>query len=172
MIFAHFPRLACCSHPLSSLGDALLGKYGAVVAYVENSPEVSPPSEVSELPDGITLEKLPRQLCQHIIGTSPKNDDQYLVTFIFFPHIRNESPQNWEDRRIRRWQGNDIAGAGVCSESRLQCRRDLGFGGLESESVSPPRMWGIPRIVNLPTLSKLSSSIFLFSLMSWGRKYS
>lgn len=53
------------------MGDTFLGKYGAVVAYTESpAPPAEPESsEPTELPEGVTLDKLPRQLCQHIIGT-------------------------------------------------------------------------------------------------------
>jgi len=45
-----------------------LGKYGAVVAYIEDGCSKGLVEEKSELPEGITLEKLPKQLCQHVIG--------------------------------------------------------------------------------------------------------
>ena len=58
----HF-RFAYCTHPLTATGEVLVGKYGAIVAYEDN------PDNRIELPEGIELEKLPKQLCQHIIGT-------------------------------------------------------------------------------------------------------
>nr|CAG4648915.1 EOG090X0EI4 [Polyphemus pediculus] len=62
-------KLACSSHPAQSHGEVLLGKYGAVLAY-EEVPAENESGE--ELPEGVTLEKLPKQLCQHIIGMNPK----------------------------------------------------------------------------------------------------
>lgn len=46
------------------LGESFLGKYAAVFAYEECPPSVETP----ELTEIIDLEKLPKQLCQHIIG--------------------------------------------------------------------------------------------------------
>ena len=42
----------------------MLGKYGAVVAYevINSAPENV------ELPEEVDADKLPRQLCQHVIG--------------------------------------------------------------------------------------------------------
>ena len=50
---------------MDSVEEVFVGKYGAVVVYEETS---SDGSEPKELPEGIDLEKLPKQLCQHIIG--------------------------------------------------------------------------------------------------------
>ena len=47
------------------MDGVLLGKYGAVVAYEEN---VAQPESCEELPENVSAETLPRQLCQHIIG--------------------------------------------------------------------------------------------------------
>nr|CAG4642078.1 EOG090X0EI4 [Eurycercus lamellatus] len=66
-------KIACYSHPLEWIGEILLGKYGAVVAYVDNSKSSLEPSE---LPDGVCIEKLPKQLCQHIIGMNPRSIDR------------------------------------------------------------------------------------------------
>lgn len=64
----NFIRLACCSHPVSTNEGTLLGKYGAIVAYIADGCSNGPVSENCELPEGVTLEKLPKQLCQHVIG--------------------------------------------------------------------------------------------------------
>ena len=60
-----FYRLAYSSHPSQSVDEVLLGKYGAVVAYEESAVQ---PESLADLPENVTPEKLPRQLCQHIIG--------------------------------------------------------------------------------------------------------
>ena len=57
-------RLACCTHPLQIVDEVMLGKYGAVVAYEVTN---SAPENV-ELPEEVDADKLPRQLCQHVIG--------------------------------------------------------------------------------------------------------
>lgn len=65
-------KLACCSHPVSTNEGTLLGKYGAIVAYIADGCSNGPVSENCELPEGVTLEKLPKQLCQHVIGMNPR----------------------------------------------------------------------------------------------------
>merc|ERR1712116_52868 len=62
-------KLAYSSHPSQSVEEVLVGKYGAVVAYEES---VDQPESLKDLPENVTVEKLPRQLCQHIIGMNPK----------------------------------------------------------------------------------------------------
>lgn len=61
-------KFACCTHPLTAAGEVLFGKYGAIITYQDN-----PLAHQVELPEGIELEKLPKQLCQHIIGMSPQS---------------------------------------------------------------------------------------------------
>nr|CAG4650520.1 EOG090X0EI4 [Sida crystallina] len=72
-------KLACCTHPMQTVGETvMLGKYGAVITYQVIRDGGSDPVE---LPEEITLDKLPRQLCQHIIvrmsvsSYSPFNND-------------------------------------------------------------------------------------------------
>jgi len=65
-------RLTISSHPSQSVDGVLLGKYGAVVAYEEN---VAQPESCEELPENVSAETLPRQLCQHIIGMNPQTID-------------------------------------------------------------------------------------------------
>nr|CAG4651365.1 EOG090X0EI4 [Simocephalus serrulatus] len=62
-------RFSSCTHPQQVQGGISLGKYAAVFAYEENLPS----SEIPELGEVIDLEKLPKQLCQHIIGMNPKS---------------------------------------------------------------------------------------------------
>ena len=57
-------RFSSCTHPQQVQGGISLGKYAAVFAYEENLPS----SEIPELGEVIDLEKLPKKLCQHIIG--------------------------------------------------------------------------------------------------------
>jgi len=66
-------KLAYSSHPSQSVDEVLLGKYGAVVAYEESAVQ---PESLADLPENVTPEKLPRQLCQHIIGMNPKTLDR------------------------------------------------------------------------------------------------
>jgi len=66
-------KIACSSHPSQSVDEVLVGKYGAVVAYEESA---APPESLTDLPENVTVEKLPRQLCQHIIGMNPKTLDR------------------------------------------------------------------------------------------------
>nr|CAG4635096.1 EOG090X0EI4 [Alona affinis] len=67
-------KLACCTHPLSTKEQIFLGKYGAVVVYTEASnPPADSEASPTEFPEGITLEKLSRQLCQHVIGMNPRS---------------------------------------------------------------------------------------------------
>lgn len=66
-------RLACCTHPLQTVGNFSYGKYGALISFKENVG----PSDEAGLPDGITLDSLPRQLCQHIIGIDESSQWSY-----------------------------------------------------------------------------------------------
>ncbi|EFX69838.1 hypothetical protein DAPPUDRAFT_228533 [Daphnia pulex] len=61
-------KFSSCTHPQQVLGESFLGKYAAVFAYEECPPSVETP----ELTEIIDLEKLPKQLCQHIIGMNPR----------------------------------------------------------------------------------------------------
>nr|CAG4646607.1 EOG090X0EI4 [Macrothrix elegans] len=62
-------KIACCTHPLLPHGETYLGKYGAIILYEEQQ---TSDSAQSQLPDGLTKEALPKQLCQHIIvGMNP-----------------------------------------------------------------------------------------------------
>lgn len=90
-----FNRLAYSSHPSQSVEEVLVGKYGAVVAYEES---VDQPESLKDLPENVTVEKLPRQLCQHIIGLFQIL--QYLFDFViatsmviiyFFPYLFRSS---------------------------------------------------------------------------------
>jgi len=88
-------KLAYSSHPSQSVEEVLVGKYGAVVAYEES---VDQPESLKDLPENVTVEKLPRQLCQHIIGLFQIL--QYLFDFViatsmviiyFFPYLFRSS---------------------------------------------------------------------------------
>lgn len=70
------------------LGESFLGKYAALFAYEECPPSVETP----ELTEIIDLEKLPKQLCQHIIGIIYKFRFIIKITVtLSSPDRRNES---------------------------------------------------------------------------------
>nr|CAD7266198.1 unnamed protein product [Timema shepardi] len=60
--------LAGYTHPAAPIQTGtLLGKYGALVALRENSPE----THIDKAPGQLSTEQLGKQLCQHIVGMSP-----------------------------------------------------------------------------------------------------
>lgn len=68
-------KLAYCTHPMQ-VGEngVMLGKYGAIVAYQTSDADAT--TTTDDLPEEVTTEKLPRQLCQHIIGMKPRSIDR------------------------------------------------------------------------------------------------
>ncbi|KAK4013461.1 elongation factor Ts, mitochondrial-like [Daphnia magna] len=62
-------KFASSTHPEQVLDGSSLGKYAAVIAYEEGQVL----SEQAELIEIIEIEKLPKQLCQHIIGMNPQS---------------------------------------------------------------------------------------------------